>query len=385
MNSNPIQSSSRLLSLDVMRGITIAGMILVNNPGSWEAVYAPLRHAAWNGLTPTDLVFPFFLFILGISSYASLRKFDFRPTPPTIHKILKRTFLIFLIGILLNWFGLFFSNLGALEQENLPFATYLWRAATQIGHLRIMGVLPRLALCYGAASLIGVMVKHKHIPYVIVAGLIGYFVVLLGVNGFAYDASNTLCDVDRWLFSTDHIYIDRCVDPEGLLSTIPSICQALIGFCCGKMIFDTRDNKERMLKLLLTGAILTFMGLLLHYGCPMNKKIWSPTFVLATCGLGASLLAVLIWIIDVRGYKSGFRFFEAFGVNPLAIYVFSGILATLIGFVQVGGQSVKGALYALLNGWFGPYPASLLSALLLIAVCWAVAYPLYKRKIYIKL
>lgn len=389
MDQNKIKSNNRLLALDVMRGITIAGMILVNNPGSWEYVYSPLRHAEWNGLTPTDLVFPFFMFIMGIACYASFRKFDFRPTKQVINKILKRTILIFFVGILLAWFGLSLNTYNQLKNENLLFFNHVWNAISNFENIRILGVLQRLALSYGFASLVIVLVRHKYIPYIIIGGLTGYFLILVLGNGFEPDDTNILGIADYYFFNKSHLYIDRGVEPEGLLSTIPSICHVLIGFCCGWMLIEIKENKDRMLNLFLAGTILTFLGFLLSYGCPINKKIWSPTFVLVTCGSGSLLLALLIWIIDVKHYKSWSSFFQAFGVNPLAIYVFAGIFASLIDFILINYQDshieLKEVIYDFLNSYFNPYLASLIFALLFIDVCWSVAYILFKKKIYIKL
>ena len=377
----------RLVSLDVMRGITVAGMIMVNNPGSWDTVYAPLLHAEWNGLTPTDLVFPFFVFIMGISSFASMRKFDFTPSRQVVWKILKRSVLIFLVGILLGWFGLFFGNWNALASEDLPFFSHFWQSVTMLGHLRILGVMQRLALCYCFTSLAGIFIRHRHLPWVIGGGLVLYYFILLLTDGFVPGEGNTLCNIDRMLWGENHMYIDRGVEPEGLLSTIPAICHCMIGFCCGSIIFRRgTDNRERMLNLFLVGVTMMFAGLLLDYGCPMNKKIWSPTFVLTTCGIGASLQALLIWLIDEKKKAAPFRFFQAFGSNPLAIYVLAGILATLVDFITAGGDmAVKDALVELLDKIAGPYLASLLFALIFVGACYIVAYVLYKKKIYIKL
>lgn len=385
MTVNSTNRTTRLLSLDVLRGVTIAGMILVNNPGSWEAVYAPLCHAAWNGLTLADLVFPFFVFIMGVSCYASLRKYDFRPTRPVIYKIAKRTLLLFLVGIGLGWFGMALGIYAHLRTENLPFLEHVWRSVANVEHLRIMGVMQRLAICYGAASLVGVLVKARQILYLIGGGLIGYTLLLLFGNGLTPGDTNLLGLADRYLLGDAHVFIEQGVEPEGLLSTIPAVCQTLIGFCCGKMLFELKDNRERMLNLFLIGTVLTFLGFLISYGLPINKRIWSPTFVLVTCGLCSSLLALLTWIIDVKGRKLGFRFFEAFGTNPLAIYVLAGIVAVLLGFVGVDGVSLKEWLYNLLDSFLNPDFASLVFALLLVGGCWCVAHLLYKKKIYIKL
>lgn len=223
-----VTSNKRLLALDVMRGITIAGMILVNNPGSWGYVYSPLKHAQWNGLTPTDLIFPFFMFIMGISTYISLRKYNFTFSTPAALKIIKRTIVIFLIGIAINWFALL-----CYYHDPLPFA-----------QIRVLGVMQRLALCYGASALIALLIKHKYIPYLIVALLVGYFILLITGNGFAYNETNILSIVDRSILGDAHMYQDNHIDPEGLLSTIPSIAHVLIGFCVGKLLMEVKDIRE---------------------------------------------------------------------------------------------------------------------------------------------
>ena len=384
------KASSRLLSLDVLRGITIAGMILVNNPGSWGHIYAPLRHVEWNGLTPTDLIFPFFMFIMGISTFISLRKFNFEFSVPTLRKILKRTFVIFLIGLGLSWLGVSFGTYHGLAADNLGFWERLSRSVTNFEHLRILGVMQRLALTYGITSLIAIFLKHKYIPYIIVVGLIGYFLLLLFGNGFATEGYNILAVTDQSILGLNHMYTEFGLDPEGILSTIPAVCHVLIGFYCGKILMETKDNQQRMLHLFIIGAILTFSGFLLSYGCPINKKIWSPTFVLTTCGLGATFLSLLIWIIDVKGYKKWSVFFESFGVNPLFIYVLAGVMATLADGIHFGTNGVttnpKSYLYNdLLQPVFGDYFGSLLFALIFVFVAWLVGNVLYKKHIYIKI
>ena len=185
-------------------------------------------------------------------------------------------------------------------------------------HIRILGVMPRLAICYGAAAFIALIVKHKYIPHIVSVTLIAYFVILITGKGFEFSEDNIISVVDRAILGSNHMYHDNglALDPEGLLSTIPSICHVLVGIFCGGLIMRTKDNAVRMQNLFIAGTILTFAGLLLEYGCPISKKIWSPTFVLTTCGLAASSLALLIWIIDIKGYKKWSRFFEAFGINP---------------------------------------------------------------------
>ncbi|QIK61666.1 DUF1624 domain-containing protein [Dysgonomonas sp. HDW5A] len=385
-------TSNRLLSLDILRGITIAGMILVNNPGSWGSVYAPLQHAEWNGLTPTDLIFPFFMFIMGISTYISLRKFNFEYSKATVQKIIKRTVVIFLIGLGLAWFGLSFSTFRDLPEDGLGFFERLFQSITNFEHIRILGVMQRLAITYGITSLIAVFVKHKYIPYIIVVTLSAYFLLLLFGNGFKFSENNIISVVDRGILGVNHLYKDAgvVIDPEGLLSTIPATCHVLVGFLCGKILMEVKDNQVRITRLFIIGTILTFMGFLLNYGCPINKKIWSPTFVLATCGLASSFLALLIWIIDIKGYKKWSVFFESFGVNPLFIYVLAGVLSILTGnitFTYHGENiSLHGFIYdQILQPYLGDYLSSLVFAMLFVTVTWFVGNILYKRKIYIKI
>lgn len=386
---NAPQQSGRLLSLDILRGITIAGMIMVNNPGSWSYVYAPLGHAHWHGLTPTDLVFPFFMFIMGVSTFMSLRKFHFEPSKAAIWKIVRRAVLIFVIGLALGWFGQLCRGLASGE----PFT----QAASHFDTLRILGVLQRLGLAYGFAALIVLFVKGKFLPWLIGLLLLGYFLILQFGKGFEMSEQNIIAVVDRALWGTAHMYKDTnllgeriALDPEGLLSTLPSIAHVLIGFLFGKLIVDNKDNHTRVEKLLIWGTILAFAGLLLQYGCPINKKIWSPTFVLTTTGFAAQLLGLLIWIIDINKKERWSRFFHAFGVNPLIVYVFAGVFATLLSNIRftVQGEviSIKGFVYEiLLRPWAGDYFGSLLYALLFVTVCWLFGYILYKRNIYIKL
>lgn len=381
--------SNRLLALDILRGITIAGMILVNNPGSWGSIYAPLEHASWNGLTPTDLVFPFFMFIMGVSTYISLRKYEFKPALPTIMKILRRTVVIFFIGLAIAWLGLFMRGIhNGLE---------VLEAATQFDHIRILGVMPRLAICYCAASLTAITLRHKWLPAFVAALLVAYAIILLTGNGFAFADTNVISIVDHKILGPDHMYADTIdgvtlkFDPEGLLSTIPSIAHVLIGFLMGAAIMKTKDNDERIRSLFIVGTILTFSGFLLDFGMPINKKIWSPTFVLTTCGLASSFLGLLIWIIDIKGKKKWCRFFEVFGVNPLFLYVLGAVLSILISFTTVNvGEStmtLKGYIYReLLVPLCGDDTlASLCFAISFVLVNWIIGYALYKKKIYIKI
>ena len=387
------QRPKRLLALDILRGITIAGMILVNNPGSWGHIYGPLAHAQWNGLTPTDLVFPFFMFIMGVSTYMSLRKYDFRLSASAAWKILRRTVVIFMIGIGIAWFSLTLRRIAGGKP--------VVEAMLNFDHIRMLGVMPRLALCYGAGSLLALSMSRRALAWFVACLLAVYGAVLLLGNGLVFSADNIIAIVDRAVLGTDHMYSDTIdgvtlkFDPEGLLSTLPSIAHMLIGFLCGSLLMHTTDNRERILRLFIVGTILSFAGFLLDYGMPINKKIWSPTFVLTTCGLASSFLALLIWIIDIRGHRRWCRFFEAFGVNPLFMYCLGAVLSIVMSFIRVpyaaaeaGVISLKGWLYKAVCMPAAAGDATLASFIFAVAFVllnWCVGYILYKKKIYIKI
>jgi len=383
-------NSQRLLALDVLRGFTIAGMILVNNPGSWGKMYAPLQHAPWHGLTPTDLIFPFFMFIMGISMFISLNKYGFECSRSAVWKIVKRSLIIFAIGLGLSWFYLFCRTMNALSTENLPFLTQLGQSMWTFDRVRITGVLPRLAFSYGFAAIIVLLVKHKNIPYVIGTLLLGYLLLLIFGKGYEYNETNILSVVDRAILGLKHMYNDKGIDPEGILGTIPSVAQVLLGFYCGMWLVSLNDIRDKILRLFLFGTVLTFVGFLLSYGSPINKKIWSPTFVIVTSGLASSFLALLIWIIDVKGHKKWSRFFEAFGVNPLFMFVLGGIVATLLNNINFTYNeariSIKGFIYRILiQPVFGDYFGSFIFSILFVCLIWLCGYYLYKKKIYIKI
>lgn len=381
-----MEQTNRLLSLDVLRGITVAGMILVNDPGSWGAVYAPLCHASWNGLTPTDLVFPFFMFIMGVSMFFSLRKYNYRFSGEAATKIFKRAAIIFLIGLGINWFALFFASL-CDTGSGLPLGERLVAGLLSFDRLRILGVLQRLALAYFGGALLCLWVKPRYHLATAVFILLGYFVILLVGHGFEISERNVIGVVDRTLFGEGHIYRQglpggsvMAFDPEGLLSAIPGIAHVLFGMFIGRMLIEVKDNESRVRQLFIFGTVLLFAGCLLSYGCPINKKVWSPTYVLVTCGLASQLLALLMYVIDVKGNKKWCGFFEAFGVNPLFIYLLSDVLAIVLGY------TIQDDIYTvLLASWMNPYLASLVYALLFVLLNWVVADRLYKRKIYIKI
>ncbi len=375
MADKTVKQTKRLLSLDVLRGITIAGMILVNDPGSWGAVYAPLCHAYWNGLTPTDLVFPFFMFIMGVSMFFSLRKFDFTFSGRVVGKICKRFVLIFLIGVTVNWLS-----------QWCPF-----------GHLRILGVLQRLAIAYLGGALLSLWIKPKRYLWASAIILLVYFFVLWFGNGFTLSADSILVKVDEAVFGANHVHgaylkggVRIAFDPEGLLSALPCFAHVLLGMYVGNMLVRVKENEIRVRNLFVYGTLLFFGGYLLSYGCPINKKIWSPTFVMVTCGLASLLFALLIYFIDIKGHRKWSRFFETFGVNPLFIYVLADVLAILLGNLSFGwngeNTSIQAFVYGnMLASWMNPYFASLVYAVLFVLVNWVVARALYKRQIFIKI
>lgn len=354
----------RLLSLDILRGLTVAGMIFVNN-GYGES-YEMLSHAKWNGMTPCDLVFPFFLFIMGVSTYLSLSKFNFQPSWPVMRKILKRTFLMFFLGVFIHWFD-----------------HAIWGDVMCFDHLRVWAVLQRIALCYCGVSLFAVLCNHKYLVPTIIGLLAVYSAILIFGNGYAEDsATNILAQVDLKLFGYEHLYHKSPVDPEGLVGTISGIAHAMIGFYCGKLMKQSDTIEKKMTAFFVVGSVLVFAGYLLSYGLPLNKRIWSPSYVLVTCGLASLLQALLIYIIDIKDKKRWTKFFHVFGVNALALYISSEFLA--IFFWRIG---IPEPLFNCIHAICPPAkPASVLYALVIVLINFLlVGLPLYKKKIYIKL
>jgi len=354
----------RLSSLDVMRGATVALMILVNNGGGSEH-FPTLVHSKWNGLTLCDIVFPFFLFMVGVSIYLSFRKFDFLADRAVLVKILKRTLGLFLIGLAINWFDL------ACKGRPLDFA-----------HLRIWGVMQRIALCYGIAALLAVTINRKAILPLAALLLFAYTAILLFGHGYSQDPSlNILSRVDRALFGENHLYTKSAVDPEGLLGTISGVAHTLIGLWCGFIIGSPVEKGRKASLLACIGAVLAVGGLILTLSLPLNKRIWSPSYVLLTCGMASVVLGALMYIIDVKGWKGWISPFLVFGMNALFLYVLSEVLC-----IAFGATGISDAAYGLIEGVVSaPKWASLAYALLFVAVCWAAGYPLYRKRIFIKI
>ncbi len=387
-----MQNNKRLISVDVMRGITVAGMILVNNPGSWGHIYTPLRHAEWHGLTPTDLVFPFFMFIMGVSIFLSLNKTHFECDRRSVMKILRRSVLLLLIGWGVGWFSRWWSGM-----QN-PDKTW-WEAINNFTYMRFMGVFQRLAVCYLATSLLAVTVSRRSMKWIAGGILVGYTALLFCGNGLEFSESNIVGSFDRALMGENHIYTETIdgvsikIDPEGLLSTLPAIAHCIIGFLCGGIICDEDDKYMKSYKLFVVGAVLTMTGFLLQYGLPINKKLWTPTFVFTTCGLASTLLALLIYVIDIRHKVSWTPFFRVFGTNPLFLYLLSTIMAISLGRIKITTMDdTKISLHTQIYKNFlvplcqdNEILASLVFALSMVMVNWAVGYILYRKKVFIKI
>lgn len=381
--------NKRLLAVDILRGITIAGMLLVNNPGTWEHLYTPLEHAEWIGLTPTDLVFPFFVFVMGVSMYFSLRKFHFKPSRQLLWKICRRTVVLFLIGWLVQWFGMFLRGLYNPEAHFLN---------DMFGKLRILGVFQRLALVYFFGSMIAVLFKQRFIPWIIALLLIAYAFILGLGNGYEFSTANILSRFDVSVLGEQHMYHESAfgmklpIDPEGLLSTISCVAHVLIGFMFGKCLIDHRDNRDRVMLIAVWGGVMLLVGWLLQYGIPCSKKAWTSTYTLITCGMASIILAMLIYAIDIKGHNRWCRFFQSFGINPLFCYLTGTVLAIVFGTVvlRTGADGTKTTIRSLIyDGWSAitpsPEMASCLYAITFVLITWVFGYVLYKKKIYIKI
>ena len=393
----------RLLSLDVFRGMTVAGMLLVNDPGSWSAIYPPLEHAAWHGWTPTDLIFPFFLFIVGITTSLSLaaRRARGADEGDVVRQILRRGALIFLFGFLLNLFPFF--TWGAVEGVADP--TFLQRVGDRLLHVRLLGVLQRIALAYTAAALLTLRTTLRQQVLIVAALLYGYWFAMTllpvpdsGVLGaLALDQpSGTLAAwVDRalldWGALGNHLWVSsKTWDPEGVLSTIPAIGTAMLGVMAGRWIGTPRPLFERIAGLFAAGALATMLGAMWGWSFPINKSLWTSSYVLFTAGMAATALATAMWIIDAHRVTGWTKPFVVFGVNPIIAFVGSGMLARLIySIVKVSYEgervSLQSAIYrAAFASWLEPHNASLLFALTFVLLWLGILSVLYKKRIFLK-
>ena len=380
-----MEKPQRLLALDVLRGITIAGMIVVSNPGSWNHMYAPLKHAAWDGCTPTDLVFPFFVFVMGVAMYLSWRKTDFRLTWRAAGKLLYRGALLVLIGWMRDWYIIMCRTLS-------HGGTWGDVGYNMIHNMRIMGVLPRLGIVSCLAGLLLLIFKPKRIPWVAALLLVIYCVIVGVTHSFDLTADNVVARVDLAVIGEAHMYHLGGVtfDPEGILSTIPCIAHCLIGVFVGMLITQTDDKWTKTNRLFILGSIILMCGFLLDYAFPINKSMWSISFVGVTCGLASLLLALLIWIIDINGKRRWSVFFESFGANPLFVYVLASLIVKGLMNIYFNYGSDRISVWDFFYSCcmvpvFGENGGSLVCSLAILGLMWLIAYPLYKKKIYIKI
>lgn len=372
---NPVLN--RFTALDVFRGMTICLMIIVNTPGNGDTTFAPLLHAKWDGFTPTDLVFPSFLFAVGNALSLVMNKWAMLDSRRVVLKILRRTFVIFLLGYLMYWFPFVqFDDAGNLSAS--PFS-----------NTRVFGVLQRIALCYGISALMHYFLKERTVLLISIFFLLGYWLVLLLWGDPAAPLSlegNAVLKLDRILLGDAHLYHGEGVafDPEGLLSTFPAVVNVVGGYLTGRYLQRHGGSYETIARLMMAGAVLLFLAYCWNLVFPINKKLWTSSFVLHTVGLDCMILALIIYGLDYLKIKSGVYFFEVFGRNPLFIYLLSELGVILLYFFPAGKQSCYEYLYANAFSHAGAYTGSFLFALSFMLLCWLAGYWLDKRKIYIR-
>ena len=390
----------RLLSLDVFRGLTIAGMLLVNDPGTWSAIFPPLEHAEWHGWTPTDLIFPFFLFIVGITTHLSLsaRRARGDDDSAILKQILRRGLTIYLLGFLMALFP--FYQWGTIEA--LPNASAWDRIVWRLEHVRILGVLARIGIVYILAGLLTLKTTLRQ-QILIVAGLLfGYWFAMTLIPVPGENAIGALllhtkdrhlaAYLDRVILGTNHIWTGSVTfDPEGVLSTFPAIATAMLGVLAGRWIAQReKPLLERITGLFAAGSLGMVVGLMWNWSFPINKNLWTSSYVVFTAGMACVALATIMWIVDYANVKWWTKPFVVFGVNPIVAFVGSGVMARLIytlWHVDYQGRSVsiQNAIYQIVYAsWLPPRVASLGFALTFVLLWYGILLVLYKRNIILK-
>lgn len=367
--------AGRLASLDVARGLTLMFMIIVNNPGTWDHVFAPLRHAEWHGFTPTDFVFPNFLFIVGASIAFALSKRRAAGTGigPIMAKVLRRGALLFLIGVSITAIVI-----------NFDFA-----------HLRIPGVLQRIALVSVACSFLYLKLERRALAALAFGILALYYVLMMWVPVPGVGAANLGAEtnlgawLDRLVFSPDHLYRHtRTWDPEGLFSTLPAVSTGLFGLLAGMLLLGPGSPRAKIKGLLVPGVLFILAGAAAHLAFPINKSLWTSSFVLFTAGLSMVFLALCYHLVDLRGLKRGIALPIAFGMNSIFAYVCSEMFGTILRKLPgSGGRNLFNTLYeGLFASWIGPPQlASFVWSLAMLAAITPGVWVLYKKNILIKL
>lgn len=354
----------RFIALDALRGLAIALMILVNTPGSWSHVYSPLLHAHWHGFTFADMVFPGFLFVVGAAMFFSLRKAVWSVT--VVRRIVKRAAMLIGIGILLNWF---------------PFSA-------DLAQLRIPGVLQRIGLCYAVAAMLVLLIRVSRLPIVALAILLAYWALLVGfANGDPYGLnSNAVLLLDLWLFGATHLYqgFGIAFDPEGLLSSLPAVVSVLAGYYVAAQL-AAKTPVSGALWLTKSAIGLALVAWLWSYCWPINKALWTGSYVLLSSGLLLFILAALVWLIDIKQYQRLVQPLVIYGTNPLFIYILSWIVAVVSSRIMLGDASLYQHGFMLLAAVMDEKLASLLFALIHVVFFWWLSLLLYRRNIIIRL
>jgi predicted acyltransferase len=377
----------RFYSLDVFRGATVCLMILVNNPGSWSHIYSPLKHAHWHGLTPTDLVFPFFLFAVGNALSFVMPRLEAGGDGMFWKKVIKRSLIIFLIGLFLAW-----SPFVKWSGDHIVFKYWVDPDKPESG-IRILGVLGRIAICYFFASVIIYYTKAR------VAFLIGLLILilywalcfLLGDKSDPYSMAGWFGnDVDKAILGLPHIYKGEGIpfDPEGIMSTLPAIVQVIFGFIVGDYIHKKGKSFEMLSGLFVAGVALLITGFCWDMVFPINKKIWTSSYVVYTTGLAIITIATMIYMIEFKNAKGWLsKFFDVFGKNALFVFALSGFLPRVLGLIRLGdGVNPWNWLYKKLFIFIpgDPKIGSLVYAICIITFMWAICFWMDKKKIYVK-
>ena len=364
----------RFRSLDIFRGLTICLMIIVNTTGNWSTTYPVLLHADWHGFTATDLVFPSFLFAVGNALAFVHRKWADKPFIKVFSKVFKRTIILFLLGYTMYWFP--FMKWGADGQL----------AGFPISETRIMGVLQRIALCYFIASLLIYFLNIKQIIYTSMGLLLSYWAILY-FGGDYEMVTNAGQFLDLAVLTESHLYHGEGVpfDPEGLLGTLPSTVNVLAGFVFGWYLLRDKLDYQFIAKSMVAGAICIFIAYFWNEVFPINKKIWTSSYVMHTVGLDLLIIGIIMFFVDMKKKFRAFNFFETFGKNPLFIYLLSEYLAISWLFIRVqGDQSLYSWIYENIFRMFGDYFGAFLFAFVFMLICWAFGKLLERKNIYIK-
>ncbi|MBS0416852.1 MAG: DUF1624 domain-containing protein [Proteobacteria bacterium] len=370
-----MRTGQRFRAIDVLRGLTLALMIVVNMQIGPGKSYTPLLHSAWNGLTPTDVVFPTFMFLVGAALGLTLEKYAAADNTVVIRKIATRTALIFLCGYVLYWFPFFTTD----TNGQLMFAP--------LSHTRILGVLQRIAIGYGAAALIVYYLGRTGAIAYAVSALLGYWWLMYVFGDYSF-AGNAAIKLDKLVLGEAHMYHGEGVafDPEGLLSTVPAVVNVLAGYLTALYIRDHGTDRSTSVRFLLFGALCVALSLWWNLAFPINKKLWTSSFVMCTVGIDLGVLAVLIRVVPQERERRWTYFFEVLGRNTLFIYLLAEAGQTLLESFYIGRQSVFEWLHAVgFAPWAGDEPGSVLYAVAYMLCCWLVAYALDRKRIYIKL